>query len=364
MRMNKFFMLGLVGLAFAACNNEEVIDTAHQNGATVTVRFVGDAITRTLETPTTGDNGQTFPVVVNSGTITLTAQAVDAPSQQISGPLNGNSEYTFTGVRAPELIKVVVNDGIKTDMSLANVYNTGLAEPLYGESSTFVQDEKTGNYTVTINLERRLARLQFSGLNFTTEGSSYTALTLDGIYLNGAVKTENGSDKATADNIGAWQTVTTTWSTNAPVYDEIGAVIIGADAETGPWPANDAEGNPQCYAYNIFPASGADNLPKLTVCFSGAEQNNVSGSPYRYARVAKYKFDSSKGQLQLPEGEDDGIDDSGYITDFKAGYIYNITGLILGDGDLGPTPDGEGVTLTATVTVDPWTLVNATVEWK
>lgn len=357
MRMNKFFMLGLAGLAFAACNNEEVIDTAHQNGATVTVRFVGDAITRTLETPTTGDNGQTFPVVVNSGAITLTAQAVDVPSQQISGPLNGSSEYTFTGVRAPELIKVVVNDGIKTDMSLANVYSTGLAEPLYGESSTFVQDEKTGNYTVTINLERRLARLQFSGLNFTTEGSSYTALTLDGIYLNGAVKTENGTDKAIANNIGAWETVKT-W-TDAPVYDEINAVIIGTGAQTGPWPSND-----QCYAYNIFPASDADNLPKLTVCFSGAVQNNVSGSPYRYARVAKYKFDSSKGQLQLPEGEDDGIDDSGYITNFKAGYIYNITGLILEDGDLGPTPDGEGVTLTATVTVEPWTLVNATVEWK
>lgn len=355
MKMNKFFMLGLAGLAFAACNNEEVIDTAHQNGATVTVRFVGDAITRTPETPTIGNNGQTFPVVVKSGTITLTAQAVDEPSQQISGSLNGSSEYTFTGVRAPELIKVVVNDGIKTDMSLANVYNTSLAEPLYGESSTFVQDEKTGNYTVTINLERRLARLQFSGLNFTTEGSSYTALTLDGIYLNGAVKTENGSDKAIADNIGAWETVKT-W-TDAPVYDEIGADIIGADKETGPWPANDAEGNPQCYAYNIFPASGADNLPKLTVCFSGAVQNNVSGSPYRYARVAKYKLDGEKGNLE-------GIDDNGYIIDFKAGYIYNITGLMLDDGDLGPTPDGEGVTLTATVTVEPWTLVNATVEWK
>ncbi|WP_018712219.1 hypothetical protein [Phocaeicola barnesiae] len=351
MGMNKFFMLGLAGLAFAACNNEEVIDTAHQNGATVTVRFVGDAITRTLETPATGDNGQTFPVEVNSGKITLTAQAVDVPSHQISGSLDGSSEYTFTGVRAPESIEVVVNEGTEDNMSLADVYNTGLAEPLYGKSSTFVQDSE-GNYTVTINLERRLARLQFSGLNFTTVGSSYTALTLDGIYLNGAVKTENGSDKATADNIGAWETVTTTWSTNAPVYDEIGAVIIGADAETGPWPSA-----AQCYAYNIFPASGTDNLPKLTVCFSNAVQTNVTGSEYRYARVAKYKLEGEKGNLE-------GIDDNGYITDFKAGYIYNITGLILGDGDLGPTPDGEGVTLTATVTVDPWTLVNATVEWK
>lgn len=349
MGMNKFFMLGLAGLAFAACNNEEVIDTAHQNGATVTVRFVGDAITRTLETPTTGDNGQTFPVEVNSGTITLTAQAVDMPSHQISGSLDGSSEYTFTGVRAPESIEVVVNEGTEGNMSLADVYNTGLAEPLYGKSSTFVQDSE-GNYTVTINLERRLARLQFSGLKFTTEGSSYTALTLDGIYLNGAVKTENGSDKAIADNIGAWETVKT-W-TDAPVYDEINAVVIGTGAQTGPWPSND-----QCYAYNIFPASGTDNLPKLTVCFSGAAQDNVTGSEYRYARVAKYKLEGEKGNLE-------GIDENGYITDFKAGYIYNITGLILEDGDLGPTPDGEGVTLTATVTVEPWTLVNATVEWK
>lgn len=349
MGMNKFFMLGLAGLAFAACNNEEVIDTAHQNGATVTVRFVGDAITRTLETPITGDNGQTFPVEVNSGTITLTAQAVDVPSRQISGSLDGSSEYTFTGVRAPESIEVVVNEGTEGNMSLADVYNTGLAEPLYGKSSTFVQDSE-GNYTVTINLERRLARLQFSGLKFTTEGSSYTALTLDGIYLNGAVKTENGSDKAIADNIGAWETVKT-W-TDAPVYDEINAVVIGTGAQTGPWPSND-----QCYAYNIFPASSTDNLPKLTVCFSGAAQDNVTGSEYRYARVAKYKLEGEKGNLE-------GIDENGYITDFKAGYIYNITGLILEDGDLGPTPDGEGVTLTATVTVEPWTLVNATVEWK
>lgn len=270
-------------------------------------------------------------------------------SKTISGTLSGDSEYKFEGVRAPESIEVVVNEGTEANMSLAKVYNTGLAEPLYGKSSTFVQDSE-GNYTVTINLERRLARLQFSGLNFTTAGSSYTALTLDGIYLNGAVKTENGSDKAIANNIGAWETVKT-W-TDAPVYDEIGAVIIGTGEQTGPWPSND-----QCYAYNIFPASGADNLPKLTVCFSGAVQNNVSGSPYRYARVAKYKLDGEKGNLE-------GIDDNGYITDFKAGYIYNITGLMLDDGDLGPTPDGEGVTLTATVTVEPWTLVNATVEWK
>lgn len=352
MKMNKFFMLGLAGLAFAACSNEEVIDAAHQNGATVTVRFVGDAITRTVETPTEGNNGETFPVVVKSGSITLTAQNVDGDgTQPITDALNGSSEYTFTGARAPQSIVVVVNGGTAQGMSLADVYDTGLAEPLYGESSLFEQDEQ-GNYSVEINLERRLARLQFSELSFKTEGTSYSALTLDGIYLNGAVKTEGGNEKAIANDIGAWNTVKTSWSGDAPVFDEINAVIIGDDAQTGPWP-----GDEKCYAYNIFPASGADNLPKLTVCFSDAAQSNVSGSEYRYARVAKYKLAGDKGSLE-------GIDNNGYITDFKAGYIYNITDLTLEDGDLGPTPDGQGVQLVATVTVVPWTLLNATVEWE
>lgn len=358
MKFSKSLFLAFAGLGLFACSNEEVVTESgniQKDGATVTVKFVGDAISRTVEDPTTGKTGTTYPVVVNSGTITLTAQAVDNASETISGTLNGSSEYRFTGVRVPESIEVVINEGIAGNMALASVYNTGLAEPLYGKETAFSQDA-SGNYTVTINLERRLARLQFSGLDFKTENSSYTALTLDGIYLNGAAKTEKGTDYATENNANAWNTVSTTWGTASPVFDAINAVVIGAGAVEGPWPAA-VQDKAKCFAYNIFPASST-NLPKLTVCFSGAEQTGVtSATDKRYARVSKYMVSGDKGTLE-------GIAEDGTITDFKAGYIYNITGLELEDGDLGTTPDGgKDVELVATVTVEPWTLVNATVEW-
>lgn len=348
----------MAGLGLFACSNEEVVTEGGNiqgDGATVTVKFVGDAISRTVEDPTMGSTGDTYPVVVSSGTITLTAQAVDNASKTISGTLNGSSQYTFTGVRVPESIEVVINEGIAGNMALANVYNTELAEPLYGKETAFSQDA-SGNYTVTINLERRLARLQFSGLDFKTENSSYNALTLDGIYLNGAAKTENGTDYATENNANAWNTVSTTWGTASPVFDAINAVVIGAGAVEGPWPAA-VQGKAKCFAYNIFPASST-NLPKLTVCFSGAVQTGVtSATDKRYARVSKYMVSGDKGTLE-------GIAEDGTITDFKAGYIYNITGLELEDGDLGTTPDGgKDVQLVATVNVLPWTIVEGTVEW-
>lgn len=168
MKFSKSLFLAFAGLGLFACSNEEVVTESgniQKDGATVTVKFVGDAISRTVEDPTTGKTGTTYPVVVNSGTITLTAQAVDNASETISGTLNGSSEYRFTGVRVPESIEVVINEGIAGNMALASVYNTGLAEPLYGKETAFSQDA-SGNYTVTINLERRLARLQFSGLDF------------------------------------------------------------------------------------------------------------------------------------------------------------------------------------------------------
>lgn len=356
MKISKSLFLAFAGLGLFACSNEDVTDSTNQ-GATVTVKFVGDVISRNLENPTTGNNGETFPVEVSSGTITLTAQAVDEASLPISGTLKGSSEYKFTGVRVPESIKVVINEGIKGNMALADVCNTGLAEPLYGEETQFTQDAD-GNYTVTINLDRRLARLQFSGLDFTTENSSYTNLKLDGIYLNGVVKTEKESDAAIANDADAWNTVSTTWGDTAPVFDVIGDVVIGSEPTEGPWPPAEGEQD-KCYAYNIFPVSDIEELPKLTVCFSEAVQTGVtSATDKRYARVSKYVLSGDKGSLE-------GIaEDGSTITAFKAGYIYNITGLILADEDLGTTPEGgKDVELIATVKVQPWTLVNATVEW-
>ena len=117
------------------------------------------------------------------------------------------------------------------------------------------------------------------------------------------------------------------------------------------------------YGYNILPCGVGETvttLPKLTLCFSNVTlKSGVEGSTsnYRFAKVGKYVVSGDTSGLE-------GIED-GEIKAFKAGYIYNITGLTVDDEDMGETPDGgKDATLTATVTVTPWKLVNGTVEWQ
>jgi hypothetical protein len=349
MKLTKSLFLAFAGLGLFACSNEDVTDNGGINaGSTVTVN-ISDAVSRVLGTPTTGANNQKFDVVIKNATLTLEA-GVGGTTVDIKDQLsNGTGTITFSQVRNPTKLTLVINDGIEKGLELANVVETGLAEPLYATTTQFKQDkEDATKYTATLEPEHRLARLQFSGIDFNTESSSYTSLHLDGIYLNGAITKEGEINKLTADKAGAWATVQA-W----PVSDEINKTVIGAGAEEGPWPTGK-----QCYAYNILP-NGKD-LPKLTVCFSNAVQPNVVGAGNeRYARVATYIIEGAS------EGLEGIAEDGKTIEEFVAGYIYDITKLTMEDEDLGPTPEGgEDITLTATVTVTPWTLVNGTVDWQ
>ncbi|WP_308770042.1 hypothetical protein [uncultured Bacteroides sp.] len=349
MKLTKSLFLAFAGLGLFACSNEEVVDNGGiDGGATVTVK-IADVISRAPATPTMGDNNDEFPVDIQSAKLILEAAAGGDELDITQELKESNSQFTFSQVRNPTKLTLVINDGQESGLVLEDVVNTGLAEPLYASTTQFTPTSET-EYTATLQPEHRLARLQFSGLDFKTAGSSYTALRLDGIYLNGAIKVEGTTgDKLIANASGAWTTVKD-WS--APVFDEINKIVIGAGAEDGPWPSAG------CYAYNILP--NGNDLPKLTVCFSGAEQPNVVGAgTYRYARVATYKV----------EGNDfsglAGVEENGTITEFVPGYIYNITKLEMADKDLGPTPEGgKDITLTATVTVTPWKLINGTVEWQ
>lgn len=355
MKLTKSLFLAFAGLGLFACSNEEVVDNGGiDGGATVTVK-IADVISRASATPTTGDNNDKIPVVIQTAQLTLEAAAGGVQNMDIKDKLSdGTGTITLSQVRNPTKLTLVINNGQESGLELEDVVNTGLAEPLYASTTQFTPTSET-EYTATLQPEHRLARLQFSGLDFETAGSSYTALHLDGIYLNGAIEVEgNTGEKLIANESGAWATVKSSWS--APVFDEINATVIGADPDKGPWP-NKKDETEQCYAYNILP-NGSD-LPKLTVCFSGAEQPNVVGAGvYRYARVATYKVEGNFSGLA-------GVDEYGTITEFVPGYIYNITKLEMADKDLGPTPEGgKDITLTATVTVTPWKLINGTVEWQ
>ena len=74
MKLNRFFMLGLAGLAFAACSNEEEpgINNRFPDGTgAVTVKLINPALTRAIETPTDGTAGTTTIAITGDLTVSL-----------------------------------------------------------------------------------------------------------------------------------------------------------------------------------------------------------------------------------------------------------------------------------------------------
>ena len=362
MKLKSLIMFSAALMTFAACSNEEDVNGGIKGDATVTVN-IQDAVTRAIGTSMTGNNGKTFPVVIESGTLTLTLAEGEPLTEDLKDYTWGD-DIVFSNVRNPQSIKVEINGGVaegQMDMT-ADIIQSELAEPLYAETDQFTVNGN--NYSVSLTPNHRLARLQFSGIKHVDDGEcSYSSLTFDGLYLNGVRISEKNNDVLEENTAGEAWTNVTKWSLpffDWAVYNEgtgESSVVVPAGDVTE-WPTAD------CYAYNILPAAEGE-LPILTLCFSNAVQPGVTvvdDTKTRYASVAKYLLDTSKnGDVTL--GEEAGVKDNEIVA-FKAGYIYNITSLTFDDDNLGFTPDGEIGTFTATVTVTPWTLVNGKVEWN
>jgi len=364
MRFSKSLFVAFAGLGLFACSNEDVTNNGGVEGnATVTVS-INDVIARNLEAPSTGTNGQQFAVQLKDAKLTLEAGS-GAATIDVT---DLSKTYEFKGVRNPSKITFVNNGGVESGLELKNVATQGLAEPLYASTSEFQRESET-SYKVTLKPEHRVARLQFSGIKHDDKGETciFKTATLQGVFLNGAalkervsaVKTATANEGQEAEAL--WNTISTTW-TDAPVFD---AVEDGNNflTDQNGWPREN-----KCFAYNIIPAGEGETvtaLPKFTVALSNVavkENSNVvtSGSSVRFATVAKYKLEGD-----LADKAAAGVAEDGTIKTFKAGYIYNITGLSVSDEDLGTTPEGgKDATVVATITVTPWTLVNGTVEWN
>ena len=69
--------------------------------------------------------------------------------------------------------------------------------------------------------------------------------------------------------------------------------------------------------------------------------------------------------LSDAQKKDLGVDGEGYISEFKAGYVYRINKIDVNDEAIGPTIEGgEDVNIVAEITATPWTLVSGTVDWQ
>lgn len=377
MKMNKFFMLGLAGLAFAACSNEEdVTDKGPQftgNGA-VSVRIVKPTMNqRNAGGATSGKDGDKVSL---EGDLTVTLTGAGGYNESITigaDKIDASTVLKFWNVQAPEKLTVSINGGVAdySTVDLTTLQMPAANVPAYGETSTFTLTDKadspvTANngkteagadaddaetvyqmYEATVTMAIPLARLEVSNIAHITHAGApdnvckFTKLIANAAYLDGFTTKgsvyANGAFPASDGAAGDYCYDGNGTGGEATLVDKIGEDagqdFMNAATLAGP------------FTYNFY-ANGINPLFKLF--FGTAEGTNII-SP-RYAMITKYKKENAEG----------GYDD---VT-FENGKIYRITKAELKDSNI--IGDEGGNTLygvEVTVEEAQWTVVDIESDW-
>lgn len=381
MKFSKSLFLAFAGLGLFACSNEEVVtESGNMDGnSTVTVKInLPKLLTESRSgggiaagTETEGTTGEQTPVEIGAEGVKVTLYAASGSSEQtvtMSQDDIRTGSVTFANVRTPQRVAVSVNGGTDDALTIDAINTAKLAAPLYAESAAFILDNKTGNYTITVTPEPRYARLELSGISHDTNhgtGNSciFKAANLAGMFLDNVWVTEesNTGMVSVATDAGIWDKISTV-AYASPTWSTLGGSFLAGTT----WPA---KGN--CYAYSLF---GDSQLPSVVfvldgtglVFNDGVQMAGYTSGADLYARVSKFKINKPTDWEQKKEEYKTkyGVDDNGVFTSFKAGNIYQISGIAIPDKAWGTTPGGgTDVSVIATVNVLPWTIVEGTVEW-
>lgn len=391
MKLNKFFMLGMVGLAFAACSNEEEMANDFPNGTgVVSVKLINPALTRTITDLTPGTAGTTTIAIKGDLVVSLYEASdvtVGTPNEGAipktitidAEDVESTTELKFWNVTKPGLITVSINGGQKSYTS--TVIETPALQsapefiPAYGETTNFtltgrtespeiVNDGKTeagaidGDqnktyqlYEASVNMAIPVARLEVSGITHVDKSGStceYSTLTIAGAYMDN-LYTEGGTysekdDKysdATVPQDYCWlEDVEHSLGTGstAVLKDEILGEASARSFLSGTWPADG-----DAFAYNFY--AGTDK-PIFKIYFDTSTGSTDPRPAPRFAMIKQY------------------VNAQGGDVTFENGKIYRITKAELADGNI--IGDEGGNTLygvVVTVTEATWSIVDIDAVW-
>ncbi|WP_286031333.1 hypothetical protein [Phocaeicola coprophilus] len=379
MKISKSLFLAFAGLGLFACSNEDVTEGGVQGNSSVTVKVnlpqlltesrSGEGIAAGKETA--GTTGDQTPVVIGEKGVTVTLYAASGTTEEtlsMDGSSTLTGSFTFQNVRTPQRVEVSVNGGTVTDLSIDQINEAGLAAPLYATSSDFQAGEDGKSYTISVTPQPRYARLELSGITHDTDHGTGSCIfkkaKLAGLFLDNVWVTEKSAAGMVnvANNAGIWDNIKKA-DYASPTWSAIDADFFAASAT---WPV---AGN--CYAYSLF---GETQLPSVVFVLDGTTlqfNDGVQMAGYTsgadlYARVSTFKINKPADWDQKKEEYKTkyGVDDNGQFISFKAGNIYQISDIAIPDKAWGTTPGGgTDVSVTATVNVLPWTVVEGTVEW-
>ena len=375
-------MLGLAGLAFAACSSDDEVTSAGLDGdAVVRVNIVTAGSTRAVDDPITdvdGNNKQDVEIDPQKG-IVITLVAEQGGTTQPFKSVAEAEGYVFKNVRNPKSISVSINGGTEKELNFKDIHNVGLKAPMFASTTNFgvptevknpdKDNAKIKQYTVNLTPEHKLALVEFSNIKHIdtdVEGKpiecAFTTINLNGVFLNEIKETESTPELL----FTAWTGDNSEKANNVDQYlDNQQQMIFEKIGENGEnfievgkqWPETG-----KCFAYNII----GKTTPKLTLSFNNIATKQgydfYNGLTEGYAVVKRYKLNNVpeefRKELDLEAGD--------YIKTFKPGFVYRINEINVPDRAIGPSiKGGEDVQiLVATVTVHPWKLVSGTVEWN
>lgn len=380
MKMNKWFMLGMVGLAFTACSNEEELGNQLPNGngsGAISVKIVKPT-TKTLSTGTT---------VAVTGNITVSlyektdlengVPKANAQPKTLTVNTNNVQELTFWNVIDPGLITASINGGVSTYASTTITSNAPSTEipmwkvapanvPAYGETSTFTKTGGTGSpdmdndgttetgavavnennkydmYEATVTMAIPMARLEVGLITLDPDQDVYATLEYTGSYLdkystNGGAY-ENGAFKAVTSGFGNY------W-----FEDNVGAIGQGESALKYAASADHDFVDTPISEGGLFNFYAGTTNPQFKLYFKTgtmADNGQTNIQFPRYAMITKYNT-ATQNDITLQNG-----------------HIYQITNVTLDPGNL--IPDEEGNTMygvTVTVEEAEWTVETLTGEW-
>lgn len=397
MKWNKYLMLGLAGLAFAACSNEDEITNDFPDGTgVVSVKLINPALTRIITDPTEGTAGTTTIAIDGTLEVSLyeASDVTDGTPNEGATPkiitiaaddVSSSTELKFWNVTNPGLITVSINDGQKSYASTAietpALQSAPASIPAYGETTSFTltgdtdspviandNDNPSGGnkteqgaekgdqnktyqlYTASVNMAIPVARLEVSGITHVDDAGTsceYTTLTIAGAYMDN-LYTQGGTYSETNDKYSAATSVQNyCWDEDGDLGTGKDAVLkdpIPGDASarsflTGTWPADG-----DAFAYNFY--AGTEN-PVFKIYFDTSIGSGDPRPAPRFAMIKQY------------------VGTDGKEVTFENGKIYRITGAELADGNI--IGDEGGNTLygvVVTVTEATWSIVDIDAVWE
>ncbi|WP_298108897.1 hypothetical protein [uncultured Bacteroides sp.] len=395
MKLNRFFMLGLAGLAFAACSNEEeAVNNGTQfkgNGA-VSVRIVSpDLMTRNAGGATTGNNNSTV-AIEGDLTITLTGKKLDAegnptvPYEETividAETLKSQSEENatvlkFWNIAIPEKLTASINGGVadyskvgiatlqqeaKKIQAYGETINFTLSEDQEGQSPDHNNDNDTKDdgteqgaaedgsddetvyqmYEASVVMAIPVARLEVSNImHVVHEGEPddvciFTELIANGAYMDGytTIGGVYSEDTHKYGNGGAAGDFSFDGANGTGTQSDLLDVIPSGSFKSGETLAGP-------FTYNFY-TNGTN--PQFKIYFGTAKGTNIIEP--RYAMITNYKKST------------------GESVTFENGKIYRILSATLKDKNI--IGDEGGNTLygvEVTVEEATWTVVDIEADW-